>query len=428
MSVDSRAGAIHYRHYFHPAGHGTFFSGHIRSDGGSPRDDLVWVYDCGSRKWSQMDRLISSLVVRLAPKRFVDMVCISHFDSDHVHGMETLLGSVKVGALVLPYLSLQARLGLACQLSGSEPSSHRLAAMITDPSHYLAERGLRDRVGRIIMVQGEPSPDSDGAVLSDDEPRRPDVSREDESLARNIRVATRPLGAQEVGYQEDAWIEIARHDQPWMLGGLYELMFFNHALPGDVAPQSGDSLSDVAAEIASVIAKHGLCATAVPKSGWLNELKKLYGHHFGSSPRDKNDISLCALGRPITRARISACQKFQGDFPHPCRSIPWRAGHPQQAAVLLTGDITLDSSELAALKQHVGLARWEAVGVMQVPHHGSVRSWQIGLSAACVHSHSVICAAPSAMHPSEIVVQDLKARNPVIASYQHAVALDYHTC
>jgi hypothetical protein len=425
MSASQGGGLIHFRHYFHPAGHGTFFTGHIKCVDDSPSDDFVWVYDCGSRKWSQMDNLIALFAARLTPKNFIDMVCLSHFDSDHVNGIEALLSSAKVGALVLPYLSLEARLALASQLSGNEPSAHRLAAMIVDPSRYLAERGLRERVERIIMVQGGQSPDSEGSAPPNDEPNPSDNSRNGESCAPGIRVSVRRLEADEIGHQQQAWLEVARHDQAWTIGGLYELVFYNRALPNEEAPKSGASLSDVAAEVADIVTRHGLCTAAAPVAGWVQALKSLYGRHFGSSSKNRNGISLCVLGRPIVKGTIKPCRKFAGIFTHPCDRIPWFEDHPQ-AAVLLTGDITLDLSELSALQKHVGTARWNDVGVMQVPHHGSVHSWQAGLSAACVHHHSVICAAPSAPHPHADVVHDLKARTPIMATYAKAVAFDYH--
>lgn len=420
--MSGRGRGVHFRHYFHPAGHGTFFTGHIRRDD-SINDDFVWVYDCGSRRRSHLDRLVDHVAARLAPRNFIDMVCLSHFDSDHVSGIESLLGKVRIGALVLPYLSVEARLRLASSLSETGPSAHRLAAMIVDPTRFLREQGLRKRVERLILVQGgSPAEPGDHAdVQLDPQPYGP----QGESSRCEIQVSTRPLGIDEVGHQDPRWAELADHSEPWVLGGLYELTFYNTALPHDRTPHSGATLDHVADDVANIVTKFNLCSSSAPTSGWVQDLKKLYRHHFGSSARRKNDISLCVLGRSLTASRVQPCRKFSRLFSHRSLELPLTSEHKR--AVVMTGDISLDAAELASLRQHVGPARWAAVGVMQVPHHGSAHSWESGLSAHCAHHHSVICAAPSAHHPHDDVEADLGGRNPVCATYANAVTFDYHT-
>lgn len=423
MSASFFRELVHFSHFFHPAGHGTFFSGHIRRNG-AVHDDFVWVYDCGSRRWKQLDHLVAQFVTRMAPKGFIDMVCLSHFDSDHVNGVEALLEKVRIGTLVLPYLSVEARLALACTISGSEPAAHQLAVMIVDPSRYLVERGLRERVERVILVQGGPAPDLEEAqgFAEDPEPRSPIRDRKDIHL--EIGVSTRPLRSEEVGHQEDRWIEVVAHDQRWSLGGLYELTFYNRALPDDQASKSGATLRDVADELGQLITKYGLCSSSAPANGWVKELRKLYNYHFGGSASKRNIISLCALGRPLISGSVSSCRKFKRhQLAQGCEDLLIRHS---KSAIVMTGDAQLDPLELDRLSRHFGSRRWNGVGVMQVPHHGSLRSWRIGLSAMCVHSDSVICASPSHHHPHVNVMQDLQGRHPVLASDTKAVAFDYH--
>lgn len=406
---------LHFRHYFHPAGHGTFFTGHIRRDGAAA-DDFVWIYDCGSRSWRHLSQLVDRFVASLGPRSFIDMVCLSHFDSDHVNGIEALLDRAAVGTLVLPYLSIEARLALAADLSASAPSAHRVAALIADPTRYLVERGLSERTERVVLVKGGSAIGEDGVVVHR-EPR--DVRSEGE-----VDVGTRAPGVDEVGYQDAGNVGIAEHRESWLLGGVYEVTFYNSALARSQAPISGASLQDIANELADIITGYGLCESAAPARGWIGALRTLYGRHFGSRPRQKNDISLCALGRPLVAGSPGFCRKFERDIHFPALTLSLVDGY--RNAILLTGDISLDSSELDQIRRHVGPSRWSAIGLMQVPHHGSLRSWELGLSGSCVHDHSVICAAPSRDHPHADVERDLVRRNPVLASCTQAVTFDYH--
>lgn len=154
MNVSQRGkDQMHSRHYFHPAGHGTFFSGHIRV-GQDRHDAFTWVYDCGSKRSSHARGLVEAFVAQLDDNR-VDLLCISHFDSDHVCGLELLLKKVRVGTLVLPYLTVEARLHFAAELIEEAVfSASSVAALALDPIGYLQRQGLMERVERVVFVQG----------------------------------------------------------------------------------------------------------------------------------------------------------------------------------------------------------------------------------------------------------------------------------
>lgn len=61
---------------------------------------LRWVYDCGSNQTDALKREIGTV----ARGGDIDLLFLSHFDSDHINGVDLLLSQVKVREVVLPYL------------------------------------------------------------------------------------------------------------------------------------------------------------------------------------------------------------------------------------------------------------------------------------------------------------------------------------
>lgn len=87
---------------FHPVGHGAFYSEEFYEDAKSPQALYRIVYDCGSH-----DKDIIKHRIKLAfpNKAKIDCVFISHFDSDHVNGLEDLFTCYQVKTVIIPYLT-----------------------------------------------------------------------------------------------------------------------------------------------------------------------------------------------------------------------------------------------------------------------------------------------------------------------------------
>lgn len=77
-------------------GQGGLFTGEL-SAGAKP---LRWVYDCGS---NQPDALLREIAA-VAQGGDIDLLFVSHLDSDHAGGIDRLLSQVAVREVVLPYL------------------------------------------------------------------------------------------------------------------------------------------------------------------------------------------------------------------------------------------------------------------------------------------------------------------------------------
>ncbi|MFD1863058.1 hypothetical protein [Planococcus chinensis] len=87
----------------HPVGQGFFYSGKIETN----NKNWNLVYDCGATGSNQkLNREINNLINSgFFTNNILDILVISHFDSDHINGLPKLLENVTVKNLFIPYYS-----------------------------------------------------------------------------------------------------------------------------------------------------------------------------------------------------------------------------------------------------------------------------------------------------------------------------------
>jgi hypothetical protein len=414
---------MHFAHRFHPAGHGTFFTGHI----GTPHRPFLftWVYDCGSKEPTHLRGLIDDFYQELAmgslTPRLIDLLCISHFDSDHVNGLDLFFKTFRVDTLILPYTHPHTRLSLACATAEDEVvDAAATAAMILDPIVWLELRGFGESIRKVILIQGRENNEPDGETADVPPPRDGDQLSEPAGDRSIVRMG--------YGDSELAGRTVLRDDSRSIgvdIAGnrIYEFAFYNQTPPLGAAPNSGASLMTVGQEAAKVVRDYDMARGKIARQGWRDALRALYEHHFGSTPKAKNSISLCVHGRPLITGPVEPCELHRQSLRAPLASL--KPAREDKTGVLLTGDSTLKKRGLQALKQHLGEVRWNRIGAMQIPHHGSDHNWQSGNLELCGHCYSVICAPGSQHHPHKNVLRDV--RNSVLSNYGIGVAYDYHT-
>ncbi len=135
---------ISYEVDFHPVGQGLFSSGVIDLH----KNQFQFVYDCGTT--SSQSLLHAALnKIKLATDVSIDLVTISHFDGDHISGLEILLKKYKVQTLLLPGLDLEYRLLLA--FSDKIGVSDKRMKFFLDPIEYLTSR-YKGRIKHIVVV------------------------------------------------------------------------------------------------------------------------------------------------------------------------------------------------------------------------------------------------------------------------------------
>lgn len=118
----------------HAVGQGGLFSGEL-STSGKP---LRWVYDCGSNQRDVLRREIKTV----AGGGDIDMLFLSHLDSDHVCGVDELLGQVKVREVVLPYLNERILLAIMARDASIGALSGTFIDATNDLATWFGSRGV----------------------------------------------------------------------------------------------------------------------------------------------------------------------------------------------------------------------------------------------------------------------------------------------
>lgn len=371
----------------------------------------------------------------------IDLLVLSHFDDDHVNGVERLLKSRKVRILALPYMDVGHSLAAAASV-GTDPCSASTAAFQLDPVTWLKSRGLAGQIDTVIMVQGGPRGDGDPPVDGGPVPlpRGPEDNhrlRDDSVDTKGTEVSpvTRTTGG--AGKATAPPVVLWRHTTSTMASGIpLELMFFNATQPdlfykdGNgmlVARRSSSAISVIQADVDIIARRYGLHdLSRQPGRGWRDALRAVYVKHFGNSSQQRNNISLCLLVRPRVSA-VKGCSIFRKDC-EPTLTPPRHVSNIKKPGTLLLGDLRIDSATLAEMQAHFGMARWVDIGTVQVPHHGSKHSWETGAAAVLNPERFIHCVPDaSSHHPHRSVDDDLSPVAAVLrANYRTGVVIDYH--
>lgn len=349
-----RYGRVLWRQY--PVGHGGFHAGCAESF--FPPLALFWVFDCGSRSRTPLRRELQTWAAE-TPKE-IDWLFISHFDSDHVNGLDDLLRLKRVRSVMLPYVNEEDLAYALCE-AVLEPGASWMVDFIADPVRWLGARGVR----RIFFLQGG-GDESD--FRPDGEPRAPegDAGRPGWKEAIWPRPRLVSGGAQATGEPEVAVIpggdcQIASSDgfvqlrlEPYRppVHALHHA-FLLARLAGIVGlppPSSHNGLGAFAKAVAFK-ARHAKVR---------KEIQSTYALGVGSSNRASLSLMSTVDVDPLVSLN---CALFRGE------TQTWHGDDP--VAWFSTGD--------AELLDPLDLADWESryssdlprARVLALPHHGS---------------------------------------------------------
>lgn len=429
---------VHIHQCFNAVGHGTFFSG--LAWGGGPTGQFSWIYDCGSRRTTQIDKEIACLEDWGKWPDLIDLLVLSHFDDDHVNGVERLLRSRRVSVLALPYMDVGHSLACAAAV-GADPCSVSTATLQLDPIGWLTSRGLAGQVGTVLRVRGGPRNDDDPPVDGGPTPfpsspadnlgLQDDRSNKDGGSGFNLTKAV----SSSAGSCTPRLLQW-RHAASMAAPGLpMEFMFYNSTQPDLfrtdsagvlVARRSGKSHSIVQADVDVVVRSYRLHdLSRSPRRRWRDALRAIYVKHFGGASQQRNNISLCLLVRPLV-PNVAPCGIFR-DRHLCCTRVLDDELIYARAGMLLLGDLRVDKPTRSEMYAHFGHLRWSDVGTVQVPHHGSRHSWEPGAAANFNPNRFIHCIPEtSAHHPHKTVDEDLDGYHVHRADYTTRVVLDYH--
>lgn len=384
-----------FRYDFHPVGQGLFASGELHARGGnSPRR---WVFDCGtSSKGELLDRALASIVADWGgvPRPVVDLVALSHFDRDHINGVVRLLQCCEVRRLLLPFAPLQHRIVAA--FGGGIASTDPLLRFFVNPGRYLVEQG--GQVGEIVYV---PPSEGDGPADAEDH----EEEGGDEQVPPDWEFQQAELPAEESGLGSTDGAGGERVGQVSQLAPKSAI-----ALPAHwefVTYNDPTFLQRVNPDFQQAVAQQRNILLAPDPGGRhrpaLQALEDAYNVAFGKGSRQRNDISLFLLGRPLKRklevGTLGCVPSRASAPPLPRQGLGWvpeDSDPKRRLGILYTGDGRLaEPIEVTRLVKYLGARRTGDIGVLQVMHHGSKKSSSPAAAAALQPDLSVYCSKPS---------------------------------
>lgn len=402
---------------FHAVGHGTFFTATFISKD-TNQSVLSIVYDCGSKRKNKIREAINNLKkdLTISPPRHIifepyflpekiDLLIISHFDDDHVNGIEQLLQTRSVHYLVLPFMDIANKLYQAASIS-TPKLSISTALFQLDPIKWLKSRNLSKKVDSILYIGH-----SNNKSIS-----------ENELEAINLPLVPENTEKNKIYNLNDAQVFYYPLVNEKTNNRGIKIKFFNQKLPnfftktpqGElVTKRSKKPITELEKEINKTINYYHLTHPSKPPAqGWRSALRQIYCYHFGNSSKNRNDISLCVLLN---------IQDLQQNFvyPHTRENSKLRIfntmdmylnkyKYHKEIGTLLLGDLTLNTEQCNSMKVHFG-DLWKSILITQVPHHGSKNSWKNG-NAAIIASDCFVYCAPnkSQNHPHEDVKKDIR--------------------
>lgn len=415
---------------FHPVGQGLFASGRIihqyQLHAWTP-PSFSWVYDCGTSS-SVSKILIPELnhfgMESLLLGSSIDLVTLSHFDSDHINGLTELLERVSVQTLLLPLIPLWKRLELAFMdevLLHSDSMDFYL-----NPVSYLMNR-FPERIQTIVLVPASTPP-----------PERPSEEINEPMPwveAGRHYIATEPaLGAElteELKALDPHQLKKIKQLAPAgtiEVSQFWEFMPYNnlHLCPTPT-PAFTAHVSTLRAQLLNPK------SSKLHRSMLLSEIKGHYSCLVGRTAHARNRISLFLYAGPI--GRVAVYQTIGSTFMRAGSvetkatiNLPFGPTAQQRLSVLYTGDGYLsDQSSVDALFAYLGPSRIASLACLQVPHHGARSNWAAGHAAQFAPHMAVFCSDPARKnlrHPHREVVNDFSGFSTVSVDKKRGAVIE----
>ena len=153
----------------HAVGQGGLFSGCLSLD--NRRSEIRWIYDCGSNQRDPLMREIASV----SSSETIDLLFLSHLDSDHISGVDRLLNRYHVREVVLPYINDDdVLLAVLAQDVVRGRLSGLFVDAVSDLASWFGNHGVKTLT--FVRSRGDDAEGNDDLVFPD-----PDKDREDKS-------------------------------------------------------------------------------------------------------------------------------------------------------------------------------------------------------------------------------------------------------
>lgn len=357
----------------HAVGHGGFHTGRAHCEG-AEREPFTWIYDCGAKRHAQFAQDVIRWVN--TQSTHIDWLFVSHFDSDHVSGLDTLMSRIEVRDVMLPYVDEETLATALVGELGRGRCDRWFVEMTADPARWFVSRGA----SRVTFLNG---PGSGTEREADFEPR-PDEGKgwrckiqgrlsklPSEALSEAVDPA--PVRLAEDGTKLVIWEgkQTLRFDpfcHPLGTSASSDLLTaLRELVPSSLTPSSRPGLGDLAYALAS----------HARSPGGRADLRAAYKAHAGSSNRASLSL-LSVWENTDEEARWTPSTRINRGLE---RSKIWRT--EQSIGWLNTGDAELlDPADLFWWHAHYA-SELANVLVLSLPHHGSDLNSDDALQALC---------------------------------------------
>lgn len=328
---------------------------------------LRWVYDCGSNQADPLKREIGSI----AGGGEIDLLFLSHLDSDHVNGVDLLLSQVKVHEVVLPYLNEETLAATIARDAARGTLTGVLVEAVSDLASWFGSRGVET----VTFVDGSDDEGSDGP----DVPDAPDGGRDGDCTTKWTGDTAPMPESGSVSQTREGAAQMRRVSPGAALlvttrGGLlnWALIPYVHKPSAALMKAFSDALD---AEFGK-----GADKKAIAQSAKDPAIRERLRNCYDSLWADHNLISMTLYSGPIRSESMEIDIRI-------CRRYPyWHVHHewPDCGGWMLTGDAHLDGLRrrqrfLKFYRRFSGFTN-----VLMLPHHGSIHN----------HSDEVLNAMP----------------------------------
>nr|WP_321441644.1 hypothetical protein [uncultured Hyphomonas sp.] len=353
----------------HPVGHGGFHSGKAALNGATV---VSWVFDCGSRRTAKFDNYLKTWIS--SQRTSLDWLFISHFDTDHVSGIDTLMMGIPVTNVMIPYVNDEELALILLHEIRRGKASRMLVELIADPAGFFLSRGATN-----IYFLGEGYPDESGEGRRD---KAPDSPGRKEKWPAKIEPSPKevhhPLLKDPLKSQQAVYVINAITCDILSTDGTAGLLFKPYRAPISTTQKPGivselEKLTGTfvsqnkpgLGELAYSIALHARTANG------RRELREVFKAHAGSSNR--SSLSLLS----IPRYQNKNC-------------IRWHLKAPQYRRCGQTAPGWMNTGD-AELLRHTDLDHWcshyrnylKQIRVLALPHHGSDKNSNHRLQDEC---------------------------------------------
>ncbi len=370
----------------HAVGHGGFHTGAL----GIKSPLIRWIYDCGS--WRKVGKAAlkkqivkyKKLVGDAVP---VDMLFLSHFDSDHISGVRELLKNVPVDTVVVPYLEPEEIFGIIAGAAADrvrKQSIEDLSQAMLNPGAWFGDQGVR----RLVRLRPGPSEPSGRDPL----PFAPTAYRTVQLRLAGVGEAHLPIGS-----------------------GVCQVIDADPGLSGELITANGIKMDwtflpfvhaiSIRALLCLQEAACTLVGVAVTDSSFGSRLITLIGTKGGL--KKLRDIY---SDRELSDANGRSLSLYEGPLNGVLRSHLAPASYRGNGSGwLLTGDAKLRTkSRRAAWRQQYRVVSPHLISNLMLPHHGASTNFHTQISEIAPSAQLFITKdAADSLRPHEDVLAEL---------------------